>query len=165
MQRRLTPKAVSSELIERKILVIRSHKVMLDADLAALYGVTTKRLNEQVKRNRARFPEDFMFQLTVGEATQLQELLGVSDLRSQFATSKERGGRRYLPYVFTEQGVAVLSSVLRSERAIQVNMTIMRTFVQLRKMIVSYGEWWGTSDPLPQGGLTSRQDARPRREV
>ena len=89
------------ERIERSILLIRGHKVILDADLAALYCVTTKRLNEQVKRNRARFPEDFMFQLTVSET---------DILRSQFATSKEgRGGRRYLPYAFTEQGVAMLS--------------------------------------------------------
>ena len=94
------------ERIERSILLIRGHKVMLDSDLAELYGVTTKRLNEQVRRNLSRFPEDFMFQLAESEA-QL--------LRSQFATSKEgRGGRRYLPYAFTEQGVGMLSSVLNA---------------------------------------------------
>ena len=98
---------VSPESIERSILLIRHQKVMLDSDLAELYEVTTKRLNEQVKRNRARFPEDFMFQLTVSE-TEI--------LRSQIATSKKGGGgRRYRPYAFTEQGVAMLSSVLNSE--------------------------------------------------
>ena len=115
--------------IERSILLIRGHKVLLDADLAALYGVGTKRLNEQVKRNRSRFPQDFMFQVTQEEA---------ESLRSQSATSKRgRGGRRYAPFVFTEQGVAMLSTVLSSERAIQVNIEIMRTFVRLRQMLAS----------------------------
>ena len=105
---------------------------MLDADLAELYGVTTKRLNEQVRRNISRFPADFMFQLDAQEA---------SALRSQIATSKEgRGGRRYLPYVFSEQGVAMLSSVLNSERAIQVNIAIMRVFVRLREMMATHKE-------------------------
>ncbi len=116
------------EVIERKIYLIRGHKVMLDNDLAELYGVPTKRLNEQVRRNLRRFPDDFMFQLTDEEAV---------ILRSQFATSK-RGGRRYLPYVFTEQGVAMLSTVLNSERAIEVNIAIMRVFVKLREMISSH---------------------------
>jgi len=103
---------------------------MLDADLAVLYGVSTKRLNEQVRRNRSRFPDDFMFQLTREE---------VRSLRSQFATSKQgRGGRRYAPLVFTEQGIAMLSTVLNSERAIQVNIEIMRAFVHLREMIVTH---------------------------
>jgi len=98
---------------------------MLDADLAGLYGVTTKRLNERVRRNRSRFPDDFMFQLTA------EEFLS---LRSQIATSKQgRGGRRYAPLVFTEQGIAMLSTVLNSERAIQVNIEIMRAFVRLRE--------------------------------
>jgi hypothetical protein len=119
----------SNERIERSILLIRGHKVLLDADLAALYGVTTKRLNEQVRRNRSRFPDDFMFELASEEA---------ESLRSQFATSKRgRGGRRYAPYVFTEQGVAMLSTVLNSERAIQVNIEIMRAFVRLRQMLAS----------------------------
>ena len=118
-----------TERIERSIFLIRGHKVLLDVHLAALYGVTTKRLNEQVRRNRSRFPEDFMFQLTSEEA---------ASLRSQFATSnKGRGGRRYAPYVFTEQGVAMLSTVLNSERAIQVNIEIMRAFVRLRRMLAS----------------------------
>ncbi|MBM4298855.1 MAG: ORF6N domain-containing protein [Deltaproteobacteria bacterium] len=119
----------SDERIERSILILRGHKVLLDADLAAIYGVTTKRLNEQVRRNLSRFPADFMFQLTSQEA---------ESLRSQFATSNRgRGGRRYAPYVCTEQGVAMLSTVLNSERAIQVNIEIMRAFVRLRQMLAS----------------------------
>jgi hypothetical protein len=118
------------ERIERSILLLRGHKVMLDADLAVLYGVSTKRLNEQVRRNRSRFPDDFMFQLTREE---------VRSLRSQIATSKQgRGGRRYAPLVFTEQGIAMLSTVLNSERAIQVNIEIMRAFVRLREMIATH---------------------------
>jgi hypothetical protein len=112
--------------IEEAILVVRGHRVLLDADLASLYGVPPKRLNEQVRRNRERFPGDFMFQLTDEE---------VEILRSQFATSSAWGGRRYPPYAFTEQGVAMLSSVLRSTRAVQVNIEIMRTFVRLRRML------------------------------
>ena len=109
------PTLVQLERIERSILLIRGHKVMLDADLAALYGVTTFNLNKAVKRNLGRFPEDFMFQLTAEEANALRFQIGISK-------RKRRGGRRYLPYVFTEQGVAMLSSVLRSKRAIQVNV-------------------------------------------
>ena len=117
---------VPLERVERAILLLRGHRVMLDADLAALYEVPVKRLNEQVARNRTRFPEDFMFQLSADEA---------ASLRSQFATSKSRGGRRTAPYAFTEQGVAMLSSVLRSPRAVQVNIEIMRAFVRLRRML------------------------------
>ena len=121
---------VQTEHIERNILLIRGHRVMLDTDLAILYSVPTKRLNEQVRRNKKRFPSDFLFQLTAEE---------VERLRSQFATSKPGRGqhRKYRPYVFTEQGVAMLSSVLHSERAIQVNIAVMRAFVQLREMIGS----------------------------
>jgi hypothetical protein len=119
--------SLSIQLIERRIYLIRGQKVMIDEDLAELYGESTKRLNQQVTRNRNRFPEDFMFQLTKNEA---------ASLRLQFATSKKgRGGRRTLPYVFTEQGVAMLSSVLNSERAIEVNVAIMRAFVKLREML------------------------------
>ncbi len=121
---------VPVEMIEGKILSIRGQKVMLDEHLAELYRATTKRLNEQVKRNLKRFPPDFMFRLNEEEA---------EILRSQFATSKtQRGGRRYLPYAFTEQGVAMLSSVLNSDRAIEVNIQIMRVFVKLREMIASH---------------------------
>ena len=110
--------------IESIIYDIRGHRVMLDRDLAQLYCVTTKRLNEQVKRNIERFPPDFMYQITKEE----HELL-----RSQFATFKtSTAKRKYLPYVFTEQGVAMLSSVLHSKRAISINVEIMRTFVKLR---------------------------------
>src|SRR5713226_6917617 len=122
---------VPAERIERAILLIRDHRVMLDADLAVLYGVPTKRLAEQVRRNSRRFPADFMFRLTAVEAR---------ILRSRIATSsfgRGWGGRRYAPYAFTEQGVAMLSSVLRSPRAVQVNIAIMRTFVRLREMLAT----------------------------
>jgi phage regulator Rha-like protein len=118
-------------VIEKKILFLRSEKVMLDSDLAELYGVQTKELNRAVKRNLDRFPQDFMFQLSPDE---------INGLRFHFGTSKGRGGRRYLPYVFTEQGVAMLSSVLKSKRAVQVNIEIMRAFVRLREMIASNKE-------------------------
>lgn len=121
---------VPAEQIERKIYRIRGHKVMLDSDLAELYGVKTKVLLQAVKRNIQRFPLDFMFQLNNQE---------VMSLRSQIVTSKSgRGGRRYQPYVFTEQGIAMLLSVLNSERAIEVNIHIMRAFVKLREMIASH---------------------------
>jgi len=121
---------IAASAIEQRIFVVRGGQVMLDEDLADLYGVETKRLVEQVKRNIDRFPEDFMFQLNKEEA---------ADLRSQIATSNTgRGGRRYAPYVFTEQGVAMLSSVLRSKRAIGVNIEIMRAFVELRRVASSY---------------------------
>ena len=126
------------ERIEASILLIRGHKVMLDADLAELYGVETKVLNQAVKRNLDRFPEDFMFRLTPREVENLRFHFGNSSLRSQFVTSQlGRGGRRHPPYVFTEQGVAMLSSVLRSKRAIQVNVEIVRTFVRLRQLLAS----------------------------
>lgn len=133
---------VPAELIERKIYLIRGQRVMLDKDLAELYQVPTRRLNEQVKRNIGRFPSDFMFQLTAGEA---------DNLRSQIATSSSsHGGRRYLPFVFTEQGVAMLSSVLNSERAVQVNIAIMRAFVKLREMIASHKDLAKRLDDLEQ---------------
>ena len=111
---------------------------MIDFDLAELYGVTTSRLNEQVTRNRKRFPEDFMFRLTKEEAESLRVHFAISkpNLRSQFAISRSgHGGRRSLPYAFTEQGVAMLSTVLNSEQAIEVNIAIMRAFVRLREML------------------------------
>ena len=133
--------------VERCIYLIRGEKVMLDHDLAELYGVPTKSLNLAVKRNVERFPSDFMFQLTQAEAEGLRFQIGTSKpllrqgssgLRFQNETSKSgRGGRRYLPYAFTEQGVAMLSSVLRSTRAVQVNIAVMRTFVRLREMLLS----------------------------
>lgn len=120
--------AIAVEVIATRILEIRGKKVMLDRDLAKLYGVKVKRLNEQVKRNKKRFPDDFMFQVTKEE---------IDSLRSQNATSN-RGGRRYLPYVFTQEGVAMLSSVLNSERAIQVNILIMRAFIKLREILLTH---------------------------
>ena len=129
------------EDLKSKIQHIRNTQVMLDSDLAKLYGVPTKRLNEAVRRNRDRFPKDFMFQLTIQEFEFLTEFAGdasiyANRLRSQFATSKmNRGGRQYVPYVFTEQGVAMLSGVLKSEKAIQVNIYIMRAFVAMRRFI------------------------------
>lgn len=131
------------EVIERRIYLIRGHKVMLDSDLAGLYQVETKALNRAVKRNQDRFPEDFMFRLGPEEAKSLRFHFGTSNetdsLRSQNVTLKAgRGGRRYVPYAFTEQGVAMLSSVLKSKRAVQVNIAIMRTFVRLRQLLVTH---------------------------
>lgn len=124
--------AVSVQFVERRIYLIRGHKVMIDEDLAELYGVSTKQLNQQVKRNRKRFPDDFMFQLTNEEA---------ESLRLQFVISTSgRGGRRSLPYVFTEHGVAMLASVLNSERAIEVNITIVRAFIRLCELLESNEE-------------------------
>jgi phage regulator Rha-like protein len=119
------------EMIEKKILLIRGEKVMLDADIAELYEVETKMLVRAVKRNIDRFPSDFMIQLNRKE---------FENLRFQFGTSSKWGGRRYLPYAFTEQGVAMLSSVLNSERAVKVNIEIMRAFVKLRQMLASNAE-------------------------
>jgi len=122
--------AIPVEKIERRIFLIRGHKVMIDRDLAELYQVPTSRLNEQVKRNARRFPEDFMFQLS---------RLETESLRSQFATSKKgRGGRRTLPYAFTEHGVAMLSSVLNSERAVQMNILVIRAFVKIREILSAH---------------------------
>jgi hypothetical protein len=125
--------ALAPPEIEKRILVVRSLKVMIDTHLAELYDVTPKRLNEQVRRNIKRFPDDFMFQLTHAE---------YAALRSHFATLEAGRGRhrKYLPYAFTEQGVAMLSSILNSARAIQVNIAIMRAFVRLREIIASHKE-------------------------
>jgi len=123
---------VPVERIAQQIYLIRGQKVMLDTVLAALYQVPTKRLNEAVKRNPARFPKDFMFRLKKKE---------VEGLRSQIATSNgERGGRRYLPYVFTEHGVAMLSAVLNSQRAIQMSLLIVRAFVRMREILATNKE-------------------------
>lgn len=135
MPKKKTPSLTSQlpvpvEFIERRIYLIRRHKVMLDSELADLYQVETKVFNQAVKRNLDRFPADFMFQLTAQEA---------QSLRSQIVTSNpQRGGRRYLPYCFTEQGVAMLSGVLNSHRAVQVNIEIMRAFVRLREILATH---------------------------
>jgi len=125
---------IPAKRIENSILFVRGEKVILDEDLAFLYGVSTKVLIQAVKRNKERFPPDFMFQLNKEE---------FASLRSQFVTSKlksGRGGRRYPPYAFSEEGVAMLSSVLNSLRAIKVNIEIMRAFVRLRKILASHAE-------------------------
>jgi hypothetical protein len=125
-----TLELIAVPAIQKRILVVRARQVMLDEDLADPYGVETRQLIQQVKRNIERFPADFMFQLSKDEA---------AALRSQTATSQSgRGGRRYAPYVFTEQGVAMLSGVLRSKRAVAVNISIMRAFVELRRAARSY---------------------------
>ncbi|MDP2851796.1 MAG: ORF6N domain-containing protein [Gallionella sp.] len=127
---------VPLERIESRIFFVRGQKILLDEDLAALYEVEVKALNRAVKRNIERFPDDFMFQLNADELALLRRQSGTSNLKSQNGTSS-RGGRRYLPYAFTEQGVAMLSSVLRSPRAVMVNIEIMRAFVRLRQMLAS----------------------------
>lgn len=121
---------IPQEIIENKIYLIRDKKVMIDRDLAKLYGVETKVFNLAVKRHIKRFPDDFMFQLTKDE---------FDNLRSQIETSRW-GGRRYLPYVFTEQGVAMLSSIINSDRAIEVNIQIIRAFIKLREMLSTHEE-------------------------
>jgi phage regulator Rha-like protein len=121
---------ISSEIIEKRIFLIRGCKVMIDKHLAELYGVKTKALLQAIKRNKDRFPSDFMFQLCKKEA---------ANLRSQFVTSSW-GGRRYLPYAFTEQGIAMLSSVLKSKKAIKVNIAIVRAFVRLRQILSNHKE-------------------------
>jgi hypothetical protein len=118
--------------IESLILIIRGQRVMLDEDLAAIYGVATRRFNEQIKRNLDRFPDDFMFRLSKEEA---------ESLRSQIATSKQgRGGRRYLPYAFTEHGAIMAANVLNSERAVEMSVYIVRAFIRLREMLASHKE-------------------------
>jgi hypothetical protein len=131
---------IPAERIERSILLIRGQKVMLDRDLAYLYGVTTKGLNQAVKRHKDRFPEDFMFQLTMEEAKiWWTEVKGVG-LRSQIVTLKRGEHIKYRPYAFTEHGILMLSSVLNSDRAIKVNIEIMRAFVRLRQILASNKE-------------------------
>jgi len=141
---------IPDSLIENSILLVRGHKVILDRELARLYGVSTKVLNQAVKRNLNRFPEDFMFQLTADETTAWRQttterlrsqnvILNTTRLRSQIVTLKKSRGKhiKYRPYAFTEHGILMLSSVLKSERAVQVNIQIMRTFVCLREILAS----------------------------
>ena len=123
-----------AQLVERRIFFVRAQKVILDVDRAVLYRVQTKDLNKAVRRNVDRFPRDFMFQLTHAEVARLRFQTGTSSSGAGW------GGRRYLPYAFTEQGVAMLSSVLRSKRAIQVNIAIMRAFVWLRALLATHKE-------------------------
>ena len=125
----LKKSAVPVEIIQSKIYLVRGHKVLLDRDLAEMYGVPTRRLKEQVRRNLKRFPEDFMFELTWDET---------GSSRSQFATLNQGKNIKYLPYAFTEQGVAMLSGMLNSDRAIEVNIQIMRVFVRLKELVMSH---------------------------
>jgi len=149
----LEPIQVLPERVDNSIRLIRGQRVILDGDIAALYQVPLKQLNQAVKRNRNRFPGDFMFLLSREEMEAISPDITSTSLRSQFVTSnisnlrshlaiskKGRGGRRSLPYAFTEQGVAMLSSVLRSHRAVAVNIEIMRAFVRLRHMLSSHAE-------------------------
>ena len=132
-------------------MTIRGHRVLLDGDLAPMYGVSVRALNQAVKRNGLRFPEDFMFELTIEET---------KNLRSQIVISSSWGGPRYLPRAFTEQGVAMLSSVLRSPRAALVNVEIMRAFVRLRQVLKRSTERAGVEQELWGGGSTRRSERR-----
>ncbi|HKV47905.1 MAG TPA: ORF6N domain-containing protein [Candidatus Acidoferrales bacterium] len=147
------PKAtaiVPADRIESRILLIRGEKVILDSDLAELYGVTTKRLNEQVKRNKDRFPADFMFQLNLAE---------VDHLRSQSATSKSpRGGRRYRPYAFTEHGAIMAASVLNTPQAVEVSVYVVRAFIKLRETISTHKELARKFGELEQRMETQDED-------
>ena len=134
------PSLLPAKRVEQAIFVLRGEKVMLDVDIALLYGVETRTLVQAMKRNRSRFPPDFAFRLTTVE---------VDNLRSQSVISSW-GGRRYLPYAFTEQGVAMLSSVLRSERAVRVNIEIMRAFVRLRQVMATRADLIRRLDELEQ---------------
>jgi len=135
--------------VESRIHVIRGNKVMLDADLAELYGVATKNLNKAFQRNRERFPEDFMYQLTRQE---------VANLRFQFGTSSLHGGPRHLPYAFTQEGIAMLSSVLRSPRAVAVNVEIMRAFFRMRGMVLSVDELARKVEALERKAVANDQN-------
>ena len=123
--------------LQGAIHLIRGQRVMLDSDLAMIYGVTTKRLNEQLKRNRLRFPPDFAFQLTVQEFRNLKSQIATSSLRSQSVTSSSHGGKRKLPWVFTEHGALMLASVLNSAIAVQASVRVVRAFVRLREMVAA----------------------------
>jgi hypothetical protein len=131
--------------VQSAIYLIRGQRVMVDSDLAVIYQVTTKRLNQQFTRNRKRFPVDFAFRLTAGEFTNLRSQIATSSsgLRLQFATSNGRGGRRYLPWVFTEHGAIMLASVLNSDVAVQASVRVVRAFVRLREMVAANAQLAG----------------------
>lgn len=143
--------SVSEETIVEKIYIIRGQKVMLDRDLAEMYGVEVKRLNEAVRRNTTRFPEDFMFQLSKEEH---------DSLRSQFATLEKGRHSKYLPYAFTEQGVAMLSSVLNSETAIQVNIQIIRLFTKMKQLILDNKDLWMKIEKIEQHLLKNDEEIK-----
>ena len=123
--------------VESAIYLIRGQRVMLDSDLSAIYQVATKRLNEQLRRNRNRFPEDFAFQLTAEEFRNLKSQIATSSLKSQFMTSGPHGGKRKSPWVFTEHGALMLASVLNSEVAVQASVRVVRAFIKLRQMVAA----------------------------
>jgi hypothetical protein len=153
-----------TEIINR-IYIIRGQKIMLDKDLAEMYDVETFRLNEAVKRNISRFPEDFMFQLNNEEWESLKSQIATSNhdqfLISQFAISKDtRGGTRKLPYAFTEQGVAMLSSVLRSERAIQVNIQIIRVYTKMKEVLFDNKELWLKIEKIEQALVKKDEEVK-----
>ena len=137
--------SITKEQIVKRIFLLRGQKVILDMDLAELYGVTTKRLNEQVKRNLQRFPEDFLFQLSPEEHNLL---------RSQSATSKGKGGRRYLPYAFTEHGALMVAAVLNTPRAVEISIYVVRAFVQLRELLASNQQLANKLDELERKLVT-----------
>lgn len=137
--------SATKERIVKRIVLLRGQKVIIDRELAELYGVTTKRLNEQVRRNLQRFPKDFLFQLSAEE----HDLL-----RSQFATSKKKGGRRYRPYAFTEHGALMAASVLNTPRAIEISVYVVRAFVQLRELLASNQQLANKLDELERKLLT-----------
>ncbi len=145
MSKKEPAEVVLLDRIEPCILLIRGQRVMLDADLAELYGTTTKRLNEQVKRNLDRFPTDFMFRLTAEEAQVMRSQIVTANLRSQIATSSSvsHGGRRYLPYAFTEHGAIMAASVLNTPRAIETSVYVVRAFVKLRELLSTHKELAG----------------------
>jgi hypothetical protein len=148
------------ELVEPVIRLIRGQKVILDADLARIYGVTTKRLNQQMNRNALRFPQDFVFQLTQLEMKTLRSQTsaeGQTNLRLQFATSRSHGGRRYLPYAFTEHDAVMAANVLNSERAVAMSVYVVRAFVKLREVLSTTSELAKTLEALERK-LTARQD-------
>lgn len=145
MTKKKPTEIVLVDQIEPHILLVRGQRVMLDADLAALYGTTTKALNQAVKRNTDRFPGDFMFRLTAEEVEQMRSQVATADLRSQTVTSSSasHGGRRYLPYAFTEHGALMAAGVLNTPRAIEVSVYVIRAFVKLRGLLATHKELAG----------------------
>src|SRR5438876_2491872 len=147
--------------IESAIYLLRGQRVMLDSDLAAIYGVATRQLNQQLKRNRSRFPDDFAFQLTTEEFRNLKSQIATSSLMSQSVTSSGHGGRRKLPWAFTEHGALMLASVLNSEVAVQASVRVVRAFVKLREMIAAKAQLAAKLAELERR-LDSHDEATPK---
>jgi len=161
--KKLIIKPVTEEVLFHKIYEIRGHKIMLDSDLAQMYGVETKVLKQAVKRNIERFPDDFMFVLTAKEKNFIKTYIidneNNTDLRSQIVTSSA-GGARYQPFAFTEQGIAMLSSILNSKQAIEVNIHIMRIFVKMRQMAFSYADLLKRIENLEESEMEQNDSIR-----